>query len=481
MTHVVAGRSVGAQDSDARTFDGIAFAVFAVAFAIGALIHEFNSTFPWWVAMPVVVAALAVLLRPASPVRLVVLLATLVVEVVTRLPNPVNHQVLVGVLGVTLGLWWLALRWRAPRIARDPALLHERIAPYLRVAFILMWALAALAKVNSGFTDVVVTCSVWILESIPAVYVPHAVAPALIAGTIALELAVPALLLFHRTRPLAIVLAFGFHAVSSVGGHSWFSGFAWAFYALFLPTAVLARGVVEARRMLPARVRGGLAVAVSRPWIALAVAGAGWFVVRYGVAPVLPGTLEDARHWGAVAMCLGWMAFTGAILFRLRHHWIPTPATAPRASLRVRSPIMWVGIAVLVANAAMPYLGVKTRAAFTMFSNLRTEPGHWNHLIVPESVRVFDWLDGGDVRFLATDDPALDAKIAGQDSEHILLLGARRLVDEFPDATVRYSLDGVERVASPVSADPVLGAPLSTAQEWYGAIRPYADGGTCQH
>ena len=62
-----------------------------------------------------------------------------------------------------------------------------------------------------------------------------------------------------------------------------------------------------------------------------------------------------------------------------------------------------------------------------------------------------------------------------------MLLGARRIVDDFPDATVRYTLDGVERMASPVSADPVLGAPVSSAQELFGAIRPFVEGGTCQH
>ncbi|MGH3566557.1 MAG: hypothetical protein ACRDRH_11105 [Pseudonocardia sp.] len=475
------GRRQAASARTSGAFNGVAFAVFAIAFALGALIHEFNSTFAWWIAVPVTVAALAVLMRPTSPVRLVVLLGLFVVECVSRLPNPVNHQILVGVLGATLGLWWLGLRWRAPRVATDPALLYERVAPYLRVAFILMWALAALAKVNTGFTDVVTTCSVWILESIPAVQVPQALAPAVIAGTIALELAVPALLLFHRTRPLAVVLAFGFHVVSAFAGHSWFSGFAWAFYFLFLPPAMLARGVVMARRALPERVRGGLVVAVRRAPVTLAVASVAWLGVRYGLLPKLPGSLADARHWGAVLICVVWMGLSGAILFRLRRHWIPAPARGPRASLRVRSPIMWVGIGLLVLNAAMPYLGVKTRAAFTMFSNIRTEPGHWNHLIVPESMRVFGWLDGGDVRFLDTDDPRLAEKIAGADSEHVVLLGARQLVDGFPDAMVRYTLDGVERVAGPVSADPVLGRPVSMPQEWFGAIRPYAEDGTCQH
>lgn len=463
-----------------KSFEGVAFGVFAVAFAVGALIHELQSTFPWWVAVPVAAAAFSVLLRP-SPARFVLLLASLVIECVSRLPNPVNHQVLAGILGVTLGVWWTGMYLRSPEVATDPAGVYRRIAPLLRVAFIVTWVFAALAKVNTGFTDMVASCSIWILESIPAVQVPDPLAPAAVVGTIALELTVPALLIFHRTRPFAIVLAFGFHAVSAVAGHAWFSGFAWAFYALFLPPAVLARGVVLARSTVTALLRDRVPAAASRGVPVLAFLVVAWVAVRYALLPKLPGTLEDARYWGAVTLCLGWMGATGWVLVRLRHHWIPAPADGSRASTSIRSPIMWVGIAALVLNAATPYLGVKTRAAFTMFSNLRTEPGHWNHLLVPEQIRVLDWLDGGDVRFLSTDDADLAAAIIEAEAEHIVLLGARRIVADFPDATVHYTLDGVVRVAAPVSADPVLGAPLSPLQEWFGAARPYAEGGTCQH
>jgi hypothetical protein len=473
-------RTAEGRAAPAHVFHGLAFSVFAFALAVGALVHEFQSRIPPGVAVPVAVAAFAVLLRPSSPARLVLLLGLFVVECVVRLPNPVNHQVLVAILGTTLGVWWLWLLVRAPQAARDPAVLYGRIAPFLRVAFVLTWAFAALAKLNSGFTNPVATCAVWILESIPAVQVPQVLAPAAIVGTIVLELAVPVLLLFHRTRPWAIVLGFGFHAVSALAGHSWFSGFGWAFYALFLPPVVLARGVVVARRALPARVRALVAAASDRPLMALLVLSVAWVALRYGVL-ALPVPYVVARYWYSIAllMCLVWMGFTGWILYRLRAHWLHAPG--PRATLRVRSPIMWVGIAALVLNAATPYLGVKTRAAYTMFSNLRTEPGHWNHLVVPESVRVFDWLDGGDVRFLEVDHPGLAALIADREAGHTLLLGARRLVAEFPDATVRYTLDGAERVAAPVSADPVLGAPLPPVQDWYAAIRPYAEGGTCQH
>lgn len=465
-------------------FTGVAWAAFAVAFAVGTLVHEFQSTSVWWVGLPIAAAALYVLLRPTRPAALVLMLALLAVEAVTALPDPINHQILMGILGLTLGPWWLWLRLRNPAAANDPAVMWCRVAPYLRVSFILLWASAALSKFNTGFTDVAATCSVWILQSIPFVQVPTPLHPVVIVGTMALEISVPLLLLFHRTRPFAIVAAFGFHVVSSFAGHSSFSGFAWSMYFLFLPPVTLGRGIVLARRSVPERLRRGLAVATAHVPVTVATLTLGWATVRYGIAESLPESLQGgARHWGALLMCVTFMAYTGWLLLRLRPHWLPAPSagTSPRASLRVTNAVMLLGIGLVLLTAAMPYLGLKTRAAFTMFSNVRTEPGHWNHLIVPESVRIFDWQDGGEVRFLEIDDPALARKIAGYESEDVVLLGARRLVDEFPNATVRYTLDGVERVAAPVSSDPVLGRPLSVPQELFGAIRPYVEGGTCQH
>lgn len=492
--HATAQQRSGAR-SVAPPFDfaRIAFSAWSAAFAVGALIHEWQLMQP--MTLPKVLVALAavfVLLRPTAPARVVLLLGMLSLEALTELPNEPNHLFLIGVLGATIGPWWLWLRWRSPEEANDPAVLYERVGPYLRVAVILTWAVAALAKFNTGFTDVVATCSTWILDTIPGIRVPELATPVVIAGTMALELLVPALLLFHRTRPFAVVLAFGFHLISAIGGHSAFSGFAWSLYIFFLPPALIARAVVTGRRSLPAPVRRGLAAAARHAPITLTSFGVAW-VSALWLVMLAPGAPEWYVRWGLSALvCVLWMTFTASLLVRLRRHWIGGPAlraslrdhwagpARPRASLRVRNGVMLLGLAALVLTAAMPYLGLKTRTAFTMYSNIRTEPGYWNHLLVPESARLFDW-QAGEVRVLGTDDAALTAEIEAAGAERTVLLGLRRIVAEFPEATVRYELDGVERVAAPVSSDPVLGEPLPPVQDWLAAMRPYVEGGTCQH
>ena len=61
--------------------------------------------------------------------------------------------------------------------------------------------------------------------------------------------------------------------------------------------------------------------------------------------------------------------------------------------LRLGHPVLAIGIAVLVVNALTPYVGLKTESSFTMFSNLQTEAGYWNHAFIPEAVRVFAYQD----------------------------------------------------------------------------------------
>jgi len=56
---------------------------------------------------------------------------------------------------VVAGVW----RMRELVAAVDPAEFLRRVGPYLRVSFVLLWAFAALAKFNTGFLDVAVSCS----------------------------------------------------------------------------------------------------------------------------------------------------------------------------------------------------------------------------------------------------------------------------------------------------------------------------------
>ncbi len=95
--------------------------------------------------------------------------------------------------------------------------------------------------------------------------------------------------------------------------------------------------------------------------------------------------------WQLMELCL-WLLATCIVTFALvaqRRGW--------SADRRVWRGVPWqqrrVGVALLLlflANAMTPYLGLQFHHAGAMLSNLRIDPGCWNHLLMPEQMRLRD-------------------------------------------------------------------------------------------
>ena len=275
-----------------------------------------------------------------------------------------------------------------------------------------------------------------------------------------------------------------------MAGHAPFAGFGWSFYLLFITPGTLGRVVVTARRAIPDRVRGWLMRASSSP--------AGWLVLGavallvMGLVQLLPIDLVGiAKRYGAsLAFCLWMLAWVVLLLRNWRHWFQPPPANCGRFG--AGHVVLAVALILIVVNAASPYLGLKTRFSFTMFSNLQTEPGRWNHVVIPEAMRIFGLQDGL-VHFDEVSDPALAAQlefytgakrtssgVAMGDAIGMPLLAAQRLASYFPDATIRYEYEGTTYVAAPVSSDPILGADVPLLVQKLGGFRPLDAQDTCQ-
>lgn len=345
-----------------------AFAWFAAAFALALVAHQL-----WWRGLPgldahgVVVALAAwVLLRPAAPGRLAALAAGEIVAVGQDLPRIGDHTLLAAVTALAFAGAFAIAAARGRRVPA-PEALWAHLAPFLRVQAVVLYGAAALAKLNSGFLDVATSCAGPLTAQLALVgpSLPAGgwhVGPA-VAATIAAEAGLAAALAVPRTRWAGVMLGAGFHAVLALAGNVPFAAYALALYVAFLPAAALPSVRAPSRALAWALGLGALAVSVADPP-----------VVRDLLQPVLEAVVAAALIAVAVVVARGrpWAA----------------PASASGRVLALR-PGYAVFACLLVVNAASPYVGLKTEASFAMFSNLQTEPGHWNHLIVPEAVRVF--------------------------------------------------------------------------------------------
>jgi hypothetical protein len=471
--------------------DRMGFAVWAFALAVGVLIHEWQRAKPPWSLTGItVVLAVGVLLKPRSVPRLVALLAAIAVELVVEIPDVFNHTIIIGIVSLAVVAWWFATFLRSSLDAVDPALVFRSVTPFLRLGFVLVLFATAISKLNTGFLDPATTCAVQILDSIPLVTVPSLLATPAIAMGILVEFLIPTLLVFRRTRLLGVIVGISFELVTAAAGHAPFAAFGWSFYLLFIPPMTLGRVLLTVRRWTPSTVRGVLtryADSVAA-WIALATAA----LVVMLLVQLIPANLAVyARTQGASLAFCTYLFVWSLLLVGHWRHWL---RRSPSREIRfgVGSPIFAIALAAFLLNAASPYVGLKTTASFTMFSNLQTEPGRWNHIVLPEAFRIFGLQDGL-VRFDEISDPAMAARVrtySGEDrwvvgpkgtvNASVVLLAAQRIAADYPNATVRYEYDGQARVAAPVSADPILGAGVDLLTRKLGGFRPVDSIDVCQ-
>ncbi|MGH3568242.1 MAG: hypothetical protein ACRDRH_19885 [Pseudonocardia sp.] len=462
----------------AVTHSGTAFTVWAVAFAVAVLVFEWQAVVPVWSVHTLSgIAAAAVILRPAAVGRTALLCGILGIEFISLLPNPYSAALLAHLTAAAVAVSWVVLRLRSPRIAGDPGAVFERIAPFLRITFLLSWFLDAFAKLNTGFLFDIGTCAPDFIDEIPVLRVPEALYPAAAVAMLALEFGIPALLLFRPTRSAGIVVALGYYAVLTVGGNPSQAVLSWSALLLFLPVGMLTGAATTLRAWVPRDRRRSLRTALRSPW-ALVVLSGTW-LLALEVDELMPFELAvRVSRWSAIAIGLGWLALGAWLLTRLRGQLVRDPI--PPVGLRVRDGVLIGALAIFIVNAASPYVGLKTDYSFDQYSNLRTESGHWNHLVLPEAVRLFDSQDHL-VRFIhAKGDRRLVDTVENKRDELVVLTEARRLVAQYPDGQVHYELDGAPRFTARLADDPVLGAPVSPITDLLGRWRRIPLDGDCQ-
>jgi hypothetical protein len=436
---------------------GAPLAAFAATFAVALLAHQL-----WWRGLPgadlhglVAALALWVLARPAAPLRLAALAIAEVVAVAGDLPTIGDHTLLAAVTALAFASAFAvaAARRRGVPAAEE---LWLRLAPFLRVQAVLLYGAAALAKLNSGFLDPAVSCAGPLAAEL-AFFDPSLldgrwhVGPA-IATTIAAEAALAVLLAVPRTRAAAVVGGAAFHAALALAGNVPFAAYALVLYVAFLPAGALPAWRVPARVSLP--VLG-----------ALLVAGA---------------LADEAAVRDALRLALRLLTAAGLLAFAVRtglgalstRGKAPDPRAAAGRILAL-GPVYAAAAALLVLNALSPYAGLKTEASFAMFSNLQTEPGHWNHVLVPEAVRVFGAQDEL-VRLESTTAPALERRRRAG----ILMVRAEleRFLRDNPAAQATFA-DARDRSRRTTASAATLGpAPLRDLVMNFYDVRPGARG-----
>ena len=471
-----------------------ALPIFAFLWAFSALFHQ--AAYPDRAfgisALLVTLPAIWVLLKPDSVPRFATAVALQCVQVWRLGPaNVSNHWIFTYFVDVTilLALASLVVRKRSRSVTGGELFLT--FAPAARLELLGLYFYAVLHKLNADFLNPVLSCATNHYSKIAnyATFLPRGawVDGAVIYGTLAVETSVPLLLVFRRTRLFGILLAMMFHFGLALNPeHTFFdfSSMLMAVYFLYVPFDFW-----NSLRSVEFRSRTGqwLRSRVQRQQITrwakrIAVVLGVILVATYAQrltprGPLLINALQETTRLIFVL----YAATVVAVFLLVARARDVVGETNALVSLRPRGVTAIIPILVLF-NGMTPYLGLKTEASFSMFSNLRTE-SRPNHILIPGHAHLSSYQDDL-VRVLDSSNPTLQRLSSAGTLVPFHELRRRVATGTLKNASIVYERGGRVFTYARAADDPELSRPLSLVERKlfrFRVIDPPGVGTPCRH
>jgi hypothetical protein len=411
--------------------------LFACLWAAALLFHigSFNL---WSESRLEVAVALWVLVRPTSVVALSALMVLHVASTLPVTPRTPNHALFASAIAAAFLLSVAVVAWTRRRLPWDGAELLRVFGPPVRWSLLALYFFAAFHKLNADWFDPSVSCGAVFYarqrEIFPFLPVSETLATLSIHASLAFEIAIPLLLAFSTTRHLGVLTGMVFHwilATNPLSGFYNFSSMLFAVYALFLSGGfVQSAADVIGRRALRAA-----------SWVLAAVFGGYAFIAQPFFADTVLSSRDFANFlWWVYGSSLLAAFFTLLVLNRVL-------VAGHSQTLALSHRFLAVVPLLVVLNGAAPYLGLHTTATWAMFSNLRTEAGRSNHLLISARAQLFDY--------------QRDVVQIVRSSDDYLQSAARRYIPYFevrrnPDASVVYRRRNVEYRFDRAANDPAF-------------------------
>ena len=344
--------------------------------------------------------AIWAILKPSSLFRSIPFFAYTLLAIVITLPAVPNH-VFVQIIILTTILTCFIFSIIKERSNFTTTKFYELFAPILRLELIIIYFWAAFHKLNTGFLNYKISCATVqifnIKDMIPLFTTPDwfiHINPYL---TLLIEGLIPILLIIPKTRIYGFVLGICFHFILGFQ-YPGFTVFAYSLYSLFIPSSSYDKIKTKVAELMDRIWEALPGISNYKHWektmfrniiINIVLVLLIFFILRVfkaGGQRTLPPVSE-------VGLYLIFCTFLGItfIYFVVRR----------LKELRIDERLVfipqkkWILIfpAIVFLNGLLPYIGLKNIQVFAMFSNLQTEGGKTNHLLIPSSFQLFNNLE----------------------------------------------------------------------------------------
>jgi hypothetical protein len=337
-------------------------------------------------------AAIHVLYRP-SILSLLILLSLQLGDVFYKMPALSNHWLFTAFVNISILQAMAFLMIRQKTFSIRQADLLNTFAPLVRVEVIILYFFVVFHKLNYDFFSPVGSCAAFFLEaqnSRKFFNLPPEVLALNAYVTLFIEALIPILLCFRFTRNWGIMIGLVFHCViayNPLNGFYDFSSMIFAVYFLFTAPEFALRIAATW-----AKVKQFFAIVKRRnesySHIKLLLSAA-YFLGVLILVNLLTKRIDDFHlffFWTGFSFLYIYLFFRHMIAKKPNFHLNTAPASfaVPHWSFIILPVLVFL-------NGLSPYLGLKTENSFAMFSNIKTENGNSNHLLVPASVQLFDF------------------------------------------------------------------------------------------
>ena len=442
---------------------------FSIFWALAVMINAFRQGthldrgFAGFFSILLYAAAAILLMKPSSIFRLQAVAVFGTVEFLLLLPQMANHLFILGVVNLALTLIF-AFKKLKGKLSED---WFNEVAPFLRLLFVIIYGASAIAKLNSGFFRAQTSCA-YVLSNrefawlgIDIDFNNYQFFPHLISAT---ELAIFFGLLSRWTRPYAFILACIFHTSLSLTPVSQGLGFTFALYAftnLFLPVEAKIESINKARSW-QVKIDKKIPMDVFKMFYAIVaiVIALAFLVTR--INPFV--TLAIRWFFTLMILCI----LTAGLIYlaiKFRKNHVVKPVFKAKGTVQI------IILFLVVLTALSPYLGIKTRPTFTMYSNLSVENSKSNHFLIP---RLFpNNLADDVVTIVKSSDSELQADADA--GVKWIYLELQRKLQQFPNTAITfvrdsktYNLKRASENSDLVNPNPILAKFLSFRKVYPG-------------
>jgi hypothetical protein len=368
--------------------------LFVFLWAVASVIHVvsfikvlYSNPFAWLT----VLTALFVLLRPKKQWLFLLMLIFSICKTFIWMPNVPNHLffeliINIGILVIFLMKLFPSYYYKNHLLKPNSDQLYNAFAPMARVSLIILYLYTVFHKLNTDFLNPELSCGPYLLKGFRShglSFIPDTlfVQQLSIYGTFIVELAIPILLLFRSTQRWGILLGLAFHYLLSLhpfSGLYSFSALLFSLYILFTPKkfpTVLVR-IINC-------LRGATDVGNKRfVYLMTTFSILSFLSIMSIIKSDHPIKFAILCVWSAYALVLVVIYLIFLIKYDSREKW-------GSLSFNIRN--TWLIPVIIFLNGLSPYIGLKTETSFSMFSNLRTEGGVSNHLLVPANFHLTNW------------------------------------------------------------------------------------------